>query len=90
MNVKFDFQKDTICIADQQFALDTFRNFLIANYSIMVKKFIVKNIAIGIRGEQRAFHVDWEYIFALSVRTGYIIADFIMHQKRISQWNSGS
>jgi hypothetical protein len=103
MNILFDFKNDTIEIFGRKVAQDTFRNFLRNNYPLLVKKFITKSVVSAhvttkiegnrktiIKGGERMFVIDWEYVYALSVRTGYIMTDFIMYLKQTNQWNSGT
>jgi hypothetical protein len=102
MSVVFNFKNDTLEIFGNTVPQDTFRNFLKNNYPLLVRKFITKNVVSSgvvtkvegnkktISKGERIFVVDWEYVYSLCVRTGYIITDFIMYLKKTKQWNSGT
>ncbi len=103
MNVNFDFRNDTICIYGQTVTQDSFRDFVIDNYPYLVKKHVTKSILRTgvveiVEGNTKTissagntmFAIDWENIYSIAVRYGYIITDFIIHLKNKKQWNYGS
>jgi hypothetical protein len=103
MDVFFDFKNDTIRIYNRVVSQESFRAFLIDNYPLLVKKFITKSIiragvvqitvgntkTISSSGNSM-FVIDWEYVFSIAQRSGYIITDFIMYLKRQKAWNCGN